>query len=161
LWVVPYFAGAVAAHALSTRLPRGNPIVKFLLVGAVGGGALACHLLWAEGLSLAAMAGLAAYAFACELYLFLFTLVASSVSVRLLLLLLERDRSAGEIRELYEPRGMVARRVERLLAAGLLERDGGSYRVSARGRRLVGLFVALKAFCRHPEERPPPAPTAP
>ena len=150
-WAVPYFGAAVAVHALTTRLRRGNAIVNFLLVAAAGGLALACHLVCRAGLSSPGVAGLLVYAFACELYLFLFTLVASSVSARLLLLLRERHLSAPQIRALYEPAGMVERRVERLVAAGLLEPDGSSYRVSARGRRLVRLFLACRRFFRHPE----------
>jgi hypothetical protein len=155
LWAIPYFLGAVAAHALSARVPRGNPIVKFVAVGGLGGLGLAGHLVLWTGVSLTAFAGVLAYAFACELYLFLFTLVASSVSVRLLLLLREGDLSAAQIQALYEPSGMVARRIDRLLAADLVTKEGTAYRVTPRGRRLVRLFLTAKGFFRHPQEELP------
>ncbi len=150
LWAIPCFLAAVAGHALlvRTRLP-GNSVAKFLAAGCPLGLALAVYLLAFHGLSVGACAALAAYAFACELYIFLFTMVTSSVSVKLLLSLRAGDLSAAEIDALYGSTGMVARRVERLLAVGLLEPDGGSYRVSPRGRRLVRTFAVLKRFFRH------------
>jgi hypothetical protein len=151
-WAVPYFGGAVAVHALLTRLPWGNPIVKFLLGGGAGGLGLSGHLISLTGLSRATLGGLLVYAFACELYLFLFTLVASSVSARLLLLLRERELGVPEIQALYQPTGMVARRINRLIAAGLLVRAGDGYRVTARGRRVAATFQAGKRFFRHPLE---------
>jgi hypothetical protein len=154
LWALVYYGGAVAGHAVACRLTRGNPITKFLMAGGAGGLALSCHLLLAAGPSLGLVAGLAAYAFACELYLFLFTMVGSSVSARLLLLLRQRNLSDDEIRDLYEPRGMVERRMERLVVAGLLRRDGTRCDVTARGRRLACLFLAVKQFFRHPQEPP-------
>jgi hypothetical protein len=154
VWALVYFGGTVAAHGLAARLPRGNPVVKFLLAGGAGGLALGCHLLLVDGPFLAFFSSLLAYAFACELYLFLFTMVGSSVCARLLLLLRERDRSTAEIKELYEPRGMVERRMDRLVTAGLLRREGSRCRVTSRGQRLAGLFMAVKQFFRHPQDPP-------
>jgi DNA-binding HxlR family transcriptional regulator len=154
LWALPYLVGTLLVHGLATRLPRGNPIGKFLLVGGAGGLALACHLLQTSGLTLATAAGLMAYAFACELYLFAFTLVASSVSARLLLLLREGELSRAQIQGMYDTAGMVERRLARLVAAGLLVRHGSAYRVTPKGRRLLGVFLALKGFFRHGQEPP-------
>lgn len=145
------FAGAVAVHALLARLPGGNPITKFLLAGGTCGLALAAHLLLTGGPLLAVASAVAIYAFACELYLFLFTMVASSISARLLLILRQRPLKTAEIQDLYEPRGMVERRLERLVAAGLLHRETGGYRVTERGRRLASRFLAVKGFF-HPNQ---------
>jgi hypothetical protein len=154
VWALVYFGGAAAAHAALTRSPRGNPITKFLVAGGAGGLVLACHLLVARAPGLAFFAALGAYAFAGELYLFLFTMVGSSVSARLLLLLRERNLSDADIAGLYEPRGMVERRMERLAAAGLLRHEGDRCRVTERGRRLANVFVAVKHFFRHPQDPP-------
>ena len=154
-WALPYFLAAVAGHALlvRTRLP-GSSVAKFLAAGGPLGFALAGHLLMFHGFGVGAWAALAAYAFACELYIFLFTMVTSSVSVKLLLSLRERDLSGPEIDALYDSRGMVARRLDRLVAVGLLEPEGGFYRVAPKGRRLVRTFAVLKLFFRHPVEPP-------
>ena len=141
-------------HSVATRIPWGNPIGKFLLVGGGAGLALGAHLVVLGGDSLALLAALLTYAFLCELYLFLFTMVASSISARLLLLLRQRDLTADEIKSLYDPAGMVDCRLERLLVAGLLKQEACSYRVSGRGRRLAALFLALKRFFGHPRELP-------
>jgi hypothetical protein len=143
VWAVAYFAAAVVLHALLSRLPRGNPITKFLLVGGAAGIALIWHL-FATGASLAALAAVLTYAFACELYLFLFTLVASSISVRMLLLLRDKSLSASEIQALYDTTGMVQRRLERLVAAGLLQQHFDHYQISDRGKRVVRIFTTLK-----------------
>jgi hypothetical protein len=154
VWALVYFGGAVAAHAALTRLPRGNPITRFLLAGGAGGLILGCHLLLTDGVGLGFFAALVVYAFASELYLFLFTMVGSSISARLLLLLRQRSLSNEEIRALYEPHGMVERRLERLVVARLLRREAGRCAVTERGRRLARLFRAVKRFFRHPGEPP-------
>ena len=151
-WALPYFVAAMAGHALAARVPTGNPIGKFFLVGTLAGIGLTSHLLVVAGLSVSTPAGLFLYALACELYLFLFIMVASSVSVRLLLLMRRQDLSDREIQEHYQPTGMVKLRIQRLLAAGLLQEAGGHYRISQRGAQLVGLFLSVKHFFRHPPE---------
>src|SRR5260370_31126419 len=96
-WALTYLLGVLAVHALTTRLPRGNPIVKFILVGCAGALALGCQLILQDGATVGTLAALLTYAFACELYLFLFALVASSVSARLLLLLRQGGLSPSAI----------------------------------------------------------------
>jgi hypothetical protein len=154
-WAAPYFLAAVAVHALlvRTRL-TGNSVAKFLAAGGLLGLLLGGHVLAYDGLGLGLSAALAAYAFACELYIFLFTMVMSSVSVKLLLSLRERDLLGPEIDVLYDSAGMVARRLDRLVAVGLLQPDGTFYRVSPRGRRLGWTFAALRHFFRHCSETP-------
>jgi hypothetical protein len=155
LWPVAYFLGAVAGHALLTRLPlAGNSVSKFLLGGGLLGMGLCYHAWSLFGWQLAAAALLVSYAFMCELYLFLFTMISSSVSVKLLLTLRERDLAKPEIDKLYDAAGMVERRLERLLAVGLLEGDRTAYRVTGRGRKMVNTFRALKHFFRHADGPP-------
>jgi hypothetical protein len=153
-WALPYLVGSIVLHAFTTRLQWGNPITKFLAVGGAGGVALMCHMSWLCGASLATLAALSVYAFVCELYLFVFTLVAGSVSARLLQLLWERDLTMAQIQGLYDTTSMVTRRVDHLVAAGLLEPDGSGYRVTAKGRRVVTVFLSVKGFFRHDQEPP-------
>jgi hypothetical protein len=147
LWAGAAFLMAVAVHAIIVRLPvKGDSVTKFVLAG----GALAIVLgllILLQAPTLAGLAALVAYAFACELYVFLFTLVGFSVSARILLTLRDGPRTAREIDAVYETASMVAGRIERLQRVGLIDPATGT--VSARGRLLVRLFRALRHFFRH------------
>ena len=93
VWVLIYFAVAIAGHAVLCRLPlRGNFVVKFLLVGGLLGVALGAHEVLSHGLAIEAWTALLLYAFACELYIFLFIVFLSfslgSPTFRLLVFIL-------------------------------------------------------------------------
>src|SRR6266508_4072076 len=93
-----YFATSVAGHALLCRLPlSGNPVLKFVCVGAVVGLGMAAHAFMQFGLAPETWTALIVYAFACELYVFLFTMVSSSVSASLLLTLKGGSLTQGQI----------------------------------------------------------------
>ncbi len=132
------FAIAVALHAVISRLgQRGNRVIQFLACGACAGLLLIVRLRGSPELGrLAATASVASYAFLCELYIFVFTLVTSSVSASLLY---------GGSAVLLAPAGdMVAKRLERMVGAGLVSRDGGSLRLTGKGRGLVRALGAAR-----------------
>jgi hypothetical protein len=149
LWAGVCFVAAVSLHALLTRWPRSSSIVKFLVAGGLGGLGLTVYLLCESGPTLATFAGIASYAFACELYLFLFTMVGGSISARLLMLMRDGGMSSSEIEVVYDTKEMVERRLDRLLMAGLVEPVGGGYRLSRKGQRLTRVATSLKRFFRH------------
>jgi hypothetical protein len=129
---------AVALHAVVSRLwPKGNRVIQFLACGTCTGALLIAKLNAAPELGrLASTASLATYAFLCELYIFVFTLVTSSVSVSLLF---------GGSAELLAPTAdMVVKRVERMVGAGLVAREGESLRLTHNGRRLVQVLAAAR-----------------
>jgi hypothetical protein len=149
-WAVPYFLAAIAGHALLVRMGRpGNVFVRFLASGLPVGVVLMWHMFTLYGWGVAPWAAVALYAVSCELYMFLLSLVTTSVSVRLLLALRRGELSRAEIDALYDTAGMVSRRLENLVATGLLERDAVGYHLSVRGRRVVWAFAVLKRFFRH------------
>jgi hypothetical protein len=131
-------AAAVALHAVLSRLqPRGNRVAQFLACGACGAVLLVLKLNSAPELGrLASTACFATYAFLCELYLFVFTMVTSSVSVSLLF--------GGSAESLAPAGDMVVKRVERMVGAGLVEREQGSLRLTGRGRLLARVFGSLR-----------------
>jgi hypothetical protein len=138
---------AVALHGVISRLrPRGNRVIQFLACGACAGVALIVKLNAAPELGrLAATASLATYAFLCELYIFVFTLVTSSVSVSLLF--------GGSAESLAPPADMVVKRVERMVGAGLVAREGACLRLTDKGRGLVRVLKAARRFF-HGDSRP-------
>lgn len=143
-WVLVYLAAAIAGHALLARLPtRGHSVARFVGVGGGVGLLFSLHLFVSAGATTATFAALAVYAFACELYIFLFTLVGSSIGVKLLLALRGGPLSSERLDALCAPAGMVERRLERMRAVGLLDATDV---VSAKGRRLVRVFRALRQF---------------
>jgi hypothetical protein len=160
---------AILAHAGLSRIPGvpGSMVVKFVGPGLICGAVLAGWLvLAARAAPIESLAGVLAYAGACELYLFLFTLVSSSVSSQLILRLSSTPtpmtRSAAFARE----DDMVVDRLTKLLANDLLVEMPGGYGLTARGRRLLRTFDRLRYVFRHevPEssvERTAPHPTHP
>jgi hypothetical protein len=129
---------AVALHAVISRFwPKGNRVVQFLACGGCAGVLLIAKLNASPELSrLAAMASLATYAFLCELYIFVFTLVTGSVSVSLLF--------GGSAEALAPAEDMVVKRVERMVGAGLVTREGASLRLTDRGRWLMRVLCAAR-----------------
>jgi hypothetical protein len=78
-----------------------------------------------------------------------FNMADNSVGVRCLI---ELSRVPGtgltleELKGPYSFETMVGRRLERLVEAGYLERDGKFYRCTAKGRATAVLMASLKAF---------------
>jgi len=140
-WLFPLscFVAVVGLHAVAARLrPAGNRVNQFLLVGGIGGLVVILAgpaVPWPERL-----AGVAAYAFACELYLFLFTFVISSVTVALLLT--RRSGPAAGIS--LQPAEMVQRRLRTMAAAGLLRQDGERFALTAKARRVVRVYRIIR-----------------
>ena len=150
VWALIYFAVAITGHSVLCWLPlRGNVVVKFLMVGGTLGMALGGQEVLSHGLAIETWAALLLYAFACELYIFLFTLVSSSVSTSLLFLLRAGSFTQMEIDEHYSSTHMVDRRLESLLATGLLLASSSGYVLTDKGRALLAVFKALKRFFRH------------
>jgi hypothetical protein len=129
---------AIALHAVISRVrPKANRVIQFLACGACAGVLLIVKLNAAPELGrLASTASLATYAFLCELYIFVFTLVTSSVSVSLLF--------GGAAQSLAPAGNMVVERVERMVGAGLLAKEGGSLRLTDKGRGLVRVLGAAR-----------------
>jgi hypothetical protein len=151
LWGVVAFLMAVACHATLLRLPvRGDSVTKFALAGGLIG-LIFGLLVLALSPTLAGLAGLVLYGFACELYTFLFTLVGSSVSVQILLTLRSGPATAAQIDAAYQTTGMVEGRIAKLQSVGLL--NPATSNVTERGLLLVRVFLALRRFFRHSSER--------
>jgi hypothetical protein len=121
-------------------------VTRFMLVGGMVGCVMVACLTRTYGLSVEFWAGMLVYAFACELYIFLGTLVDGSVSVSLLLALRRGSSSRAELDRLSSGRAMVASRLEKLCASGLLGRAADSYSVTRRAHWLLLLFRALRFF---------------
>jgi len=147
LWGIGAFLTAVALHAALLRLPlRGDSVSRFVLAGGLVGLALGWLVLFVAP-TLAGLAGLVLYLFACELYTFLFTLVGTSVSVRILLTLHDGPATADQIDAAYATATMVEGRIAKLRTIGLLDPATGT--VTERGRLLVRILLALRRFFRH------------
>jgi hypothetical protein len=143
---------AVAGHAILCRAPLPpNNVLRFLIVGGLAGGGLVWWLVQSYGVAAPQMwAGLLSYGLLCELYIFLFTLAMSSISANLLANLLRRKMTDDDIGRLYDSRRMVASRLDRLVAVGLLNETSEGLRLTPKGARMVRIFHRLKGFFRHP-----------
>lgn len=143
-------AASVLLHGAAMRMPMQlDSVRRFLAVGVPVGAGVVVFLLAQHGATTRAFAGIAVYAFLCELYLFLFTLVLSSISVATLLRLSRGPVPAADLMRELEPREMVRLRVERLVGAGCLVREGGRLAVARRGRRMLGAFGRLRRLFGH------------
>ena len=144
MWALASFAAfltSVVGHALLRRVaPRAGSVSAFLLVGSVLGALLAFELLRQWGAALETVAGLASYAFACELYIFLFSSVSSSLSAAFLY----RLRSGT----LPPDSTMVERRLARMVSSGILEKTAAGYRPTARGAKLLRAYRYCRRFFR-------------
>jgi len=150
LLAVLYFAAAVALHAIWSRLsPRPSVVVKFVVVGGVTGLVLHGHLLAVSGLTIGTLAGLLVFALVSELYIFCFTLIISSVSAIWLRRLHRGSIETAALAEAYSPTWMVDTRLDRLVENGFLARDGDGYRLTEKGRSLIGTFGRLRAIFKH------------
>jgi hypothetical protein len=128
-----------------------NIVVRFVLVGGLLGIALAWWLTLNYGLFAPQLwAGLLIYALFCELYVFLFGLAVTSISANLLVRLLHGKMTDEDIDRLYGSRGMVAARLDRLVAARLLIATSEGLELASKGARTVRIFGRLRRFFRHP-----------
>jgi hypothetical protein len=89
------------------------------------------------------------YAFCCELYIFLFTFALSSITANLLGRLSRCNMTDRDIEQFYDSRHMVATRLDRLVAVGLLEEGQAGLRLTTEGARMVSTFRLLRGFFRH------------
>ena len=154
LLAVIYFVGALVLHTIWCRVSqRPSTVVKFVVVGGVTGLALLGHLLAVEGLTYRTLAGLLVFGLASELYIFCFTLIISSVSAIWLRRLYRGSIEADALAEAYSPTWMVEVRLSRLVENGFLAHDGKGYRLTEKGRGLIGTFGRLRAIFKH-ERRP-------
>ena len=131
------------------RLPlRLDSVRRFLIVGMPLGCAL---LAWPvlRGFDICAVAAVLLFAVLCEIYMFCFTLVIGSVSVATLVAL--RSGAVDDVAFARRANGaaMVEVRLGRLLDIGMLEMDGVTYRLTAKGLRLHRFFSALRRFFGH------------
>ena len=150
LLAVAYFVVALVLHAIWCRVSqRPSVVVKLVLVGGVTGLALLGHLLAVEGLTHRTLAGLLVFALASELYIFCFTLIFSSVSAIWLRRLYRGSIETAALAEAYSPAWMVETRLGRLVDNGFLVRAGDGYRLTEKGRGLIGTFGRLRAIFKH------------
>lgn len=134
---------ALLGHAITTRVwPAGNRVTQFLGLGLACGIPVVFPPEFLPMAPVARLAGIAAYAFACELYIFLFTFVTSSVSVSLLVGEAEEATAGVSL----DPDEMVRRRLQAMTEAGLLSRDQDRYHLTAKGHRIVAAFRVLRRF---------------
>lgn len=147
---IAFWALALLLHAVVSRLPgRGNSVLRFMVAGTLAGCGLigALHLFYGPSAQL--FAGIAVYAFFCELYIFLFTLAISSISANLLINLSIHGMTKQEIDRKYDSSSMVAQRMERMVGTGLLEATPNGLQLTFRGQYLFRMFELLRRFFRH------------
>jgi hypothetical protein len=156
MWFVGAFLGliiAVVGHAGLCRAAMPlNVVTRFLIAGGLVGACLVWWLLNRYGATAPqTWAGAVVYAFCCELYIFLFTFAMSSITANLLGRLARSNMTDTDIEQLYESRCMVATRLDRLVAVGLIEDGPAGLRLTTEGARMVGIFRRLRRFFRHPQ----------
>ena len=150
LLAVGYFVVALVLHAAWCRVAqRPSTVVKFVAAGGLVGLVLLGHLLATEGPTHRTLAGLLVFALASELYIFSFTLIISSVSAIWLRRLYRGSIETDALAEAYSPSWMVETRLSRLVENGFLARDGDGYRLTEKGRGLIGTFGRLRAIFKH------------
>lgn len=150
LLAVAYFVGALVLHAIWCRVsPRPSVVVKFVAVGGLTGLVLVGHLLAVEGLTHRTLAGLLVFGLASELYIFCFTLILTSVSAIWLRRLYRGSIETDALAETYSPTWMVESRLSRLVENGFLARADTGYRLTEKGRGLIGTFGRLRAIFKH------------
>ncbi|MEQ8345859.1 MAG: hypothetical protein RIB84_22035 [Sneathiellaceae bacterium] len=150
LWSLLAFAAAVAAHALACRLRSGgSAVLRYIAVGMPIGLALLVLLALRHGWSADLLAGALLYALLSELYLFLFTLAANSVGLGILRRLARAPLTEAQVAADYDSAAMVARRLDQLVAGGLLQQDEAAYRPTERGARTARSFARLRRLFRH------------
>jgi hypothetical protein len=151
-WLVLAFGGvalAVLGQALILRLSaRSNGMVAFVLAGVPVGLALMAALLPGYSTS-QAWAGVFLYAFLCELWMFVFSSTFSSVSANLTLHLRAQPLRRSHIDQLYDNRAMIHRRIRWLHHIHAAVEKDGRLVPTDRGRKLAGLFDAVRTFFGH------------
>jgi hypothetical protein len=146
---------AVVGHAGLCRasIPL-NVVTRFLITGGLVGAGLVWWLLGRYGATAPqTWAGAMVYAFCCELYIFLFTFAMSSITANLVAKLSRCDMTDTDIEQLYESRQMVATRLDRLIAVGLIMEHTGELTLTAQGERVVRVFRRLRALFQHPQSK--------
>jgi hypothetical protein len=146
------FVASMLGHAAVCRMPSTvNAVFRFIFVASVLGIALSLWLYMTFGFSSPQLwSGLLSYALFCELYVFLFTLAKGSISANLLVNLSQCHIMDADIDHLYDSGSMVAARIDRMVALGLLEEACGVLVLTNRGSRLIRAFGRLRAFFHHP-----------
>jgi len=145
-----FICGVLLNSLLVRAVTFISPTACFLLIGSAAGfGLLVWLWLWTiRGVELAA--GLLLYAALCELFLFLMSVVGTGISARMIRLLGEHPRSEAELRAGLSETAMVAMRIERLTDRGLaVAQPDGSWRLTAKGRRMAALARTARTFFGH------------
>jgi hypothetical protein len=156
MWFVGALLGlmiAVVGHAVLCRAPMPlNVVTRFLITGGLVGTCLVWWLLYRYGPTAPqTWAGTVIYALCCELYVFLFTFAMSSITANLLAKLSRCDMTDTDIEQLYDSRHMVATRLDRLVAVGLVDERPTGLSLTTEGARMVRTFRRLRGLFRHPQ----------
>ncbi len=152
LWLsLAFLMMAVLSHAAFRRVfPKIGSVGAYLIVGS-GLGAVLGMLCWRLfGPDIRSLAVLLVYALGCELYIFMFTMVSSSISASILLTLQSASMNDSELSRAMRGQDMVFRRLEKLVASGLLRQEEDQYFITGKGLRLIRSFRRLRLFFGHP-----------
>jgi hypothetical protein len=148
-WTFAAFIFAILGQAL---LLRGgvlrNSLIAFVTTGAPFGFALMAVLLPGHSIS-QALAGILLYAFLCEFWIFVFSSIFSSISATLMLNLRAGAMCRHKIDRLFDNRQMIRRRISWLRHVGAAIEKNDVLTPSEKGRHLLRLFDALRAFFGH------------
>lgn len=150
LMAAAYFGIAVLLNAAVSRVTSLPPLGSFLLSGSVVGFVMIRHALLAFDAPVFVLAAVLSYAAACELFLIVMTTLISSIAVRSIRYLGTGAMSEAELAELYNAQDMVKLRLDRVRDTGLAEQDARSWRLTAKGKRLLSVLKTLRAFFDHP-----------
>jgi hypothetical protein len=156
MWFAGAFVGlmiAIAGHAGLCRASMPlNVVTRFLIAGGLAGASLLWWLVDRYGMTAPqTWAAALVYAFCCELYIFLFTFAMSSVTANLLGRLSRCGMTDADIEQLYDSRHMVATRLDRMIAVGLIKEDSAGLSLTAKGTRMVAVFRHLRELFGHPQ----------
>ena len=152
MWVfmgAAYFAAAILLNTAVSRVTSLPPLANFLLSGSLVGLVIIGHALLAFDAPVFVLATVLSYAAACELFLIVITALVSSIAVRSIRYLGTGPMSESELAELYDAHNMVKLRLDRVRDAGLAERNKRSWRLTAKGKRLLSVLKTLRAFFGH------------
>jgi len=107
-----------------------------------------CLLTEARGRLLSTIFGAMTMSCLFVLYTPLYYVVATSLSVQSIVLLLDHHgRLAREtLYETFASRRLLQGRLETLARSGYVARDGGAFRITRRGRRVVAPFLVLRSL---------------
>jgi hypothetical protein len=156
MWILGALFGLLIAalgHAALSRASMPfNVVTRFLIIGGLIGAALVWWLLSRYGATAPqTWAAVLVFAFCCELYIFLFTFAMSSITANLLAKLSRVEMTDADIEQLYDSRHMVATRLDRLVAVGLIDERPTGLRLTTKGTRMVRTFRWLRSLFRHPQ----------